>query len=315
MKAVNIISSLMGAGLHREALLLKELLESYGHTVRLMHYTDGANAPMERADISIFLEVVMPAALTLASENWLAPNCEWWPEQNDQYLPHFTKIICKTRDCYDIWSAKVGRSKCVFTSFEARDLYRPDVPRENRFLHVAGKSASKGTAAVLSAWQMIPNQLPPLTVVASNAEFKIQWEQNHSNISFFQKVDEPELIRLMNSHKVHIMPSPYEGFGHAQHEGTGCGASVITMAAPPFIAPDHDTKGTQTGMFPVIPPAGFTKQRLAQMARTTPNDVRDACHYVFNMMHDCVYNQSARVYFLENREFFRRTFMQLVGDK
>ncbi len=235
-KTVNIISSLMGAGLHKEALLLKDLLASHGIISRLMHYTDGPNAPQEHADINIFLEVVMPSALSLSKQNWLCPNCEWWPEVNDQYLPYFTKILCKTRDCYEIWSQKVGKDKCVYTSFEARDLYNADIPRENRFLHVAGKSGNKGTAAVLSAWQMIPNNLPPLTVVASNPEFKVQWERNQSNIAFFQKVDESELARLMNSHKFHIMPSPYEGFGHAQHEGLGCGACVITMNAPPFKA-------------------------------------------------------------------------------
>jgi hypothetical protein len=302
----------MGAGLHREALLLQELLAAHGHTSRLMHYTDGDNSPYERADINISLEVVMPRALSLARENWLAPNSEWWPPQNDQYLSYFTKILCKTQDCYDIWSAKVGAEKCVYTSFEARDLYRAHIPRQNRFLHIAGKSGNKGTDAVIRAWQRIPNILPPLTVVASNSEFKLLWETNHSNIDFFSKVDELELVRLMNSHLFHIQPSPYEGFGHVQHEGLGCGAFVIVTAAPPFIASDHWTNGTQTAFFPIVKPMSTVKSRLATMSLVTPETVREACERVMGWFGDSIFNVGARREFLSDREFFRKTFMRLV---
>jgi glycosyltransferase involved in cell wall biosynthesis len=312
VKSVNIISSLMGAGLHREALLLKDLLATRGITVRLMHYTDGANAPMERADINIFLEVVMPQALALAPQNWLAPNCEWWVPQNEQYLPHFSKILCKTLDCQRIWSAKIGADRCVYTSFEARDLYKPEIPRENRFLHVAGKSGNKGTKAVIQAWQMIPNSLPPLTVVASNPEYQKQFELNRSNIDFRTKVTEDELVRLMNSHKFHIAPSPYEGFGHSIHEGAGCGAFVFVTNAPPFTAPDHETKGTYTGLFPLVPVDSTMKVRLATMSLVHAAGVRNICVSAFNNFKDCDRCSGARTWFLENNEFARKTFLSLV---
>ena len=125
-KDINIVTSLVGAGLEREYLLLREFLMSHGHYVVGMHYTN-INAPMVRADITIFLEVVMPQALNLARENWLVPNCEWWDSKNDQFLPRFSRIICKTKDCYDIWCNKVGPQKCIYTSFEARDIYHPSI--------------------------------------------------------------------------------------------------------------------------------------------------------------------------------------------
>lgn len=312
VKTVNVISSLMGAGLHREALLLKDLLATRGITVRLMHYTDGANAPMERADLNLFLEVVMPQAFSLAPQHWLVPNSEWWPPFNDQYLPHFSKIICKTQDCQRIWSAKVGAEKCVYTSFEARDLYKPEIPRENRFLHVAGKSGNKGTAEVIAAWQLIPNVLPPITVVASNPEFQKQFEQNRSNIDFRTKVTEDELVRLMNSHKFHIAPSPYEGFGHSIYEGAGCGASVIVMAAPPFLAPAHELTGTHTGLFPIISVARTSVSRLATMSHADAHRVRNACVTMMNQFHDISFNSGARNWFLENNQKFREQFLALV---
>ena len=311
MKTINIISSLVGSGLHREALLLQDLLATQGITSRLMHYTDGANAPMERADLSIFLEVIMPQALKLAPQNWLAPNSEWWMEFNNQYLPYFSKILSKTRDCQDIWSKKVGVEKCVYTSFMARDLYKPEIPRENRFLHVAGKSGNKGTGAVIDAWQIIPNLLPPLTVVASNPEYLKQFERNRSNIDFRVKVTEAELVRLMNSHRFHIAPSPYEGFGHSIYEGAGCGAYVIVMAAPPFLSAQHDTQGTNTGLFPIVPVASTSVSRLATMSHANGIGVRNACGSMLQFQ-DCGINVGTRSWFLENNEFFRKTFLSLV---
>jgi hypothetical protein len=295
----------MGAGLHREALLLQNLLATQGITSRLMHYTDGANAPFEHADINISLEVVMPQALSLAKENWLAPNSEWWPPIYDQYLPRFSKILCKTRDCYSIWSAKVGADKCVYTSFMARDLYDAGVPRENRFLHVAGKSGNKGTKAVLDAWQMIPNLLPPLTVVASNPEYMRQFEKNRSNIDFRSKVTEPELARLMNGHKFHVCPSPYEGFGHSIHEGMGCDAFVVTMDAPPFQG--------YLGTFAIVPVATTIKQRLATMSNADGLGVRSACQKMMAQFEHQVSGSGARGYFLKNNKFFQDMILDLVN--
>jgi hypothetical protein len=298
----------MGAGLHREAILLQELLAAHGHTSRLMHYTDGDNAPMERADINISLEVVMPRALSLARENWLAPNSEWWSPSYDPYLSYFSKIICKTQDCFDIWSAKVGAEKCIYTSFEARDLYREDIPRQNRFLHLAGKSGNKGTNAVIRAWQHIPNDLPPLTVVASNLEFKALWEKNHSNITFHSRVEELELVRLMNECRFHIAPSPYEGFGHSLSEGLGCGAFMVTTDASPM----RDRTGVLKDC--LVSVQHSSPQRLALMHTVSPDAVRTACLKAVAMRPLTMQGayKFARNSFLADRQFFRSEFMRLV---
>lgn len=305
MKQINIISSLVGAGLHREALLLKDLFESWGHTVRLMHYTDGPNAPHEKADINIFLEVIMPAALALAPINWLAPNPEWWPPINDQYLPHFSKILCKTYDCQRIWSDKVGADKCVYTSFSARDLYDASISKKPTFLHVAGKSGNKGTMEVLKAWQLIPNTLAPITVVASNPEFKAQWNLNHSNITFYEKVDEPTLKRLMNESLFHILPSPYEGYGHAQHEGLLVGAAVIGMNAPPF-------NDRREGVAGIIEPTHIEVQRLASMAHTSPENVAHTAFRIWQKLHALPMFKINRINQLLRNAKFARQMKELV---
>ena len=131
VKKINIITSLCGAGLEREAILLRSLLSTHGIESNFIHYCGGPNERMERADLNICLEVICPQAFSLAPQTWLAPNCEWWPSINEQYLPRISKILSKTQDCQRIWSAKVGADKCIYTSFEARDLYRPEVPRHD----------------------------------------------------------------------------------------------------------------------------------------------------------------------------------------
>ena len=205
-------------------------------------------------------------------------------------------------------AAKVGESRCVYTSFEARDLYRADIPRQNRFLHVAGKSGNKGTNAVLRAWQQIPNGLPPLTVVASNPEFKALWEKNHSNIEFFPKVDESHLIQLMNSHQFHVAPSPYEGFGHSLSEGLGCGAFMVTTDASPMRDRTGVLKDCLVSVQHSLP------QRLALMHTVSPDAVRAACLKAAALRPLTMQGayKFARNSFLADREFFRSTFMRLV---
>jgi hypothetical protein len=152
-KDINIVSSLVGKGLEREAHLLRDLLGEHDIYTVLIHYTDYANATLVRADYNLFLEVVMPNVFNLSRNNFLFPNNEWWNPINDRFLPQFNKICCKTMDCYRTWCAKVGPDKCLYTGFEARDLYDPSIPRENRFLHVAGESEYKNTEAVITAWK------------------------------------------------------------------------------------------------------------------------------------------------------------------
>jgi len=322
---INIISSMVGAGLEREYLLLRELLMANGHYVVGMHYTNLSNTPMVRADINIFLEVVCPPALSLSRENWLVPNSEWWHAQNDVFLPRFTKILCKTQDCYRIWCQKVGPEKCVFTSFEARDINRPEIDRELRCLHVAGKSEHKNTDAVLRAWRMTGTHLPhlpppaslipPLTIVTRSPVFAEHFQPNtpfpHGNVTHLSHPTDEQIIELMNSHRIHVIPSMYEGFGHVIHEALGCGGLVVTTDAPPM--------NTYEGILGdcTVPVETKTPYRLAALNAVTPAAVYARVQRVTAMAQDpaiCAEkSRAARAGFDSNRAFFRTKFMSLVN--
>jgi hypothetical protein len=285
-----------------------------------MHYTN-LNAPMVRADITLFCEVVMPPALSLSRENWLMPNCEWWDPRNDRFLNHFTKILCKTQDCYRIWTAKVGPQKCVYTSFEGRDIYKPEIERELRFLHVAGKSEHKNTEAVIKAWrstQRVP--FPHLTIISRAPAFQDELKTSnwpYKNVTHIEQATDDVVINLMNNCQCHIMPSMYEGFGHALQEGIGCGALMFTTNAAPMNAFEGIYR---PGLIPV---QSTIKRSLADMSMVHGAQVNLVVNTFMNrwyMNRDAAKDsikscsEEARAGFLRNREFFRATFMGLVNS-
>lgn len=323
---INLVSSFVGKGLEREALLLKSLLEQNDCYVNTVHYTS-VNAPLVRADITIMLEVVMPMALNLSREIWFAPNCEWFHGQNEQFVNRFTKVLCKTRDCYDIWNRKCP-GKCVYTGFESRDIYRPEIERKVAFLHLAGESEFKNTEAVIKAWRTTQAMtFPPLTVVTRHKKFwDLCEDMPWGNVTCHrERLPEEQIIELMNSHLFHLIPSQYEGFGHAVHEAIGCGNLVMTTDAPPM----NSFNGIlREGLIPV---AKKTPRLLAMMSEVSAADVANTVQKVLELKklddrqwdafgHQIpTYKQwmaerqkRARDSFLADREEFRKTILELV---
>lgn len=211
----NLISNLTnGVGLQQDFQLLKQELENRGHQVYGVQF-NGSEAGVTRADINIFLEVVNPTFFKYAKYQWAVPNPEWWFKDWDQY--RWDKILAKTRDCQRIFGEKFG-AKCTYLGWTARDLYDPSVIRQDTFLHVAGKSLFKNTRAVIDACKMAGIQL---TLVS----------QHYGNRN---RLSEDHLKDLMNTHRFHLMPSAYEGFGQVLHEAMSCGQVIITTDAPPM---------------------------------------------------------------------------------
>lgn len=319
-KDINVITSLVGKGLEREYLLLKELLALHDVYTVGIHYCNWAGATLVRADVNVFLEVVHPLAFALSRENWLFPNSEWWDAKNDQFLPRFTRICCKTRDCERIWKLKLSNDRperVVYTGFEARDLYDQSVERENRLLHIAGESEFKNTEAVIGAWKKAngggwPCKPLPVTVVTRQKKYQEMCEETDGLRLISERLSDEELKELMNSHRFHLMPSAYEGFGHALHEGIGCGALVLTTSAPPM--------SETAGIVPEwsIPFVKDTQRALARIKHVTWQGVQATCSKVSQA---CEYrahefesrSRTARAAFLADRASFRHRILEMVG--
>jgi glycosyltransferase involved in cell wall biosynthesis len=315
-KDVNIVSSMVGKGLQLEYELLKSLLNSHDCYVNGYHYTNIANSTYVRADVNVFLEVLMPNVLSLSRENWLMPNSEWWNSINDRFLPQFTKILAKTRDCERIWKAKLATDRperVIYTGFEARDVYDPAIEKENKFLHLAGESEFKGTQAVIEAWRL-PNwslKPLPLTVVTRQKRFQDLCVGVEGVTCIADKVSEDELKRLLNSHRFHLLPCRYEGFGHALNEGVMCGGLVITTDAPPM----NEFVGVQADWG--VRPSRREQRSLATLYDVTASDVCASVMRALASLDRPVELErrsvAARRAALAERDAFRERFLSLMG--
>ncbi len=183
-----------------------------------------------RVAAGIFLEDLRPRWLSAFATNILIPNQEWIRPGTTQHLSKCDEIWCKTRYC-EVAFQKLG-CKTRYIGFSSTDRYDANIQKSfNTFIHIQGKSAYKGTATILEAWEKHP-QWPMLTLISRN---KAWLNLNCPNIRVITEfLTDAELNRYMNSAGVHICTSETEGFGHSINEALSTGALVISTDAPPM---------------------------------------------------------------------------------
>ena len=297
----NIISNISnGVGLQRDYELLRRLLELHGSQVSGVDFR-APSAP--RADVNIFLEVVTPAMLGAARESWIVPNSEWWHSGWDGSIPAIRRILCKTRDCLKIWTQKAP-GKATYIGWEAEDIYQPEVERKAAFLHLAGKSTTKGTGAVIEAWERF-NIPYPLTVVSARTGARVA-----GKVRYLPWMPREDAIKTINEHRFFLMPSEYEGFGQSLYEAVGCGSLILTTnAAPmneiPALIPECQISVSSQG-----------QMKAANISRVSTDGVVKAVHAAAALSQDEIskHSDAARNGFLASRELFRkRLYMILEG--
>ena len=299
MLTFNIISNISnGLGLQRDAELLKRLIESMGHQVVLTQHTNRHSVP---CDVNIFLELVAPLHFPYARENWFFPNSEWFLSEWNSSLSRMNLILCKTKDCQEIWVKKVG-NRAVYVGFEANDFFDPRIPRQKSFLHLAGGSSTKNTAAVVSSWRF-PY---PLTVVSYGGEVKVP--RNVPNVRVMNRISEQAVRILLNENQYHIMPSMYEGYGHSLHESLGCGAVLITTDAPPM----NEFTGVSKDL--LVPVAHKEPRMEAYLYKVNATDVARSVLRALDMPDDLVkrISTAARDGFVQDRLSFRAELAKIV---
>lgn len=189
-------------------------------------------------DLNIFLEHLVPTQYHRARRNVWIPNQEWMPrawrshlqELKPAHLEPLDAIWVKTRYAESLFRPLSPRVQFVgFTSFDVLD---PAVVKQpHTFLHVAGRSRLKGTAAVIEAWRRNPSW-PTLVLIESPLFAR---EVQVPNIDYRAvRLPDAELRPLQNRTEFHLYPSEAEGFGHALCEAMGLGGIVLTTDAPPM---------------------------------------------------------------------------------
>lgn len=320
MKRFTICSNINnGVGLEADAKLLKSLLESWGHEVFLIHYQK-KNQVEEcpgKIDANIFLEVVNYDLIArgIAREQWYIPNPEWFaPWDHKTGLPDFNRVLCKTQDAVRIMTKITAeyQKKVRYIGFEAKDLYDPEIPRERKFLHVAGSSRYKNTVATAFSFSRMMDDedvKPNLTVVGVYPD-EYQFSVGYKNVTTYQRVTDEEMKQLMNSHLFHVMPAGYEGYGQSLHESLGCGAVLLTTAHPPMC----EFNGVPQDL--LIPYQDTIPELAAMRARVVAAPIRDIVKKALKLKQERIdeIRRTAREAFLKDRDDFRAAFKKEVDD-
>lgn len=306
MRTFNLISNISnGAGLQKDTELLRGLIESHGHSVTCTMFNE--SAPTFRPhDVNIFLEVVTPQWLQFGKQNWIVPNSEWWYPCWDPVLPRINKVLCKTKDCHEIWTRKAG-SRAIYIGFEANDFYKSGIQRKPTFLHLAGKSETKNTAAVMEAWRNF--NLPYPLIISAFKPGIVELCQGVKNVTQVHRFGDSQAVEMLNECQFHIMPSKNEGFGHAIHEALGCKGIVITTDA----APMNQFTGVDKRL--LIPVARKVPRLLTFFHEVSGQDVAAAVHKAAQLYPDELeaIGNAAREGFIADRTFFREKFAEVVN--
>jgi glycosyltransferase involved in cell wall biosynthesis len=226
---INIYTSFNGVGLERDYNILKSIFESQGHIVdyadNLMDKTRAVDRHIpERGNIAFHLEIPRYELLTLCDKNIMIPNPEWFGNVWLGRLNNFQEVWAKTHDTERIFSRY--HKNVIFTSFTSLDKFKPEISKEKMFIHTAGKSTFKGTEELLKAYDTY--DLPKCFMTTQKGY------QGRGNIIATGYLSEEKFDVLLNACLLHIMPSYYEGFGHAIWEAMACGCCVITTDAAPM---------------------------------------------------------------------------------
>lgn len=294
---IQIITNLdNGAGLQQDFNLLSGILRDMGHAVNPVHIHRPTET-MVRADLNIFLEVLVPLVISLAPKNWIVPNSEWWGAHWNLQLPKIDRVLLKTHDGLRIWKDKAP-GKCAYVGWAAKDYHDATIPKELKFLHTAGKSLTKNTAAVMEAWQRY--RIPyPLTVSAFKPEIA-RLCKGVPNVRLVDRFSHEDLVREINSSLFFLMPSKYEGYGHAIHEALGCRAVVLTTAGPPmnsFTGVPHDL---------LIPVERTDRMAEARASFVSARGVRDVVAKAAKLPADLLsaFGDKGREGFLQDNAYF-----------
>lgn len=303
------MTHLNGKGLQVDAELLSAFLVAQGHEVTTVNYTDPA--PPGPFDVAIFLEVVPPHLLGLATRLWAIPNLEWLRADTERLIRRrCEKVFAKTRDAYRILSEKF--QGVHYVGFLTRDRMDWTVPRKRQFLHLGGGNGFRNTTQVLEAWRScrywegIPAEDAPLVVVSNSVAYE---HEATPGVTYHKRLEDDEVKRLQNESLFHLYPSSAEGFGHAAHEGLSVGALVITTDAAPMNEIRTAFK---------VPSTGSTPHNATVLHQVAAEDIRQSCNLVlrrFEKGSEAFVKANTRAEFEEGNEEFARLMVPHLSPR
>lgn len=296
---IGLVTNTESRGLATDARLLGDFLVSLGHEVETIQYDKPYEKP---ADLLVFCEVVVPRFFSLSKvAPWLIVNPEFLFERDFKTIrTQFGKVLSKTGEAHRICLKHFGQ-KAIYTGFLSADKMNESIPRENRFLHIAGSSKVKGTMAVADAWRWYhdgESLALPLTIVSD----WLDGDDLPGMIDVVKDVSDEELARLQNSHRFHLQPSGTEGWSHVLHEALSVNASILTTDA----APMNELDAVFT-----VPSEGTTRYREADVHDVSAIEIHKAVRQMVTLPYGCLY---PRAEFLTANQEFKNRFSALLAE-
>lgn len=314
---IQILARDNGAGLSRDLTLLADALTTAGadvqrtplpHRGRLAEWLTRLHlagaSPLY--DWNLMLERVRPEFRNAATRNVLVPNPEYFRAWDQAMLDGIDLVWAKTRHAQRLFAALGKRVRYVgFTSPDRRD---PSVPRLPTFFHGPGRSANKGTAALLALWAAHPEW--PLLTVAWRRK-RVAPGVLSANVRLIREhLDDDAYRRLQNAHRFHLCPSQTEGFGHYLVEAMSCGAVVVTLDAEPM----NELVTSERGVLVPARPAGM--QDLATLYAFDDADMERAVARCVAMPADeaAMLGAAARAWYEAERAAFPQRLRAAIED-
>jgi hypothetical protein len=237
MIKINLITYNNQYGLTNDMRMLGKMLEKHFSKRVEIKIVDFFNYKAPWADINIFLETVSKILIKYAPINILIPNQEWYYKCWIPYLNDFDYILVKTKYAEELFKNLVGDRKHIVKMIGWKSLDRelPNMYNQkdySHFLHLCGRSKHKQTQLMIDYWE---THFPKLTIVYSPKDVKIKRRDDLTNIEYItDRLNEDDLLKLMNKCGVHLCCSETEGYGHYIYEAKSCGSIVITTNGPPM---------------------------------------------------------------------------------
>ncbi len=287
-------------GLTRDYELVRRLLEDLGHSTCGLQYDEPLPSDLPKFDLMISFETVARHLFPAAPIHFLFVNPEWLlPDTLPLVDKHFAKIFTKTREGQRLLEPTLP-GRVFFTGFVSQDQFDPTVPRQNKFLHIAGEGVvHRNTAAVVDSFRWMRNgKAIDADLIVVSSVYKADVPER---VTVLPRVDDQELKRLQNSCRFHLQPSAVEGFGHILRESLSVNAVLLTTAAAPM---------DEISAHYRVPSVGKSKLNLATVHEVSALDIHEACQDMLEPGHAFT---DTRQTFLDANAAFREAFGQHIA--
>ena len=251
MPSVHLVARDNGAGLSRDLDILRRALGDAGFDLTISAIGAGGlrrqirfasvkarlawrgltrGRPHARFDVNLMDERLRPKYVPLARRNVLLPHPEWFDKAWTSDLRLIDRVFAKTRHAVPLFEALGCRTE--FVGFTSIDRRLREIAREPTFFHLGGRSANKGSQAIVDAWTRNPSW--PLLTAIQRKPLRMPPTLPPNLRLITDYIDDGELRVLQNRSLFHLCPSETEGFGHHLVEGMSCGAITLATDAPPM---------------------------------------------------------------------------------